>query len=327
MSKLAAAATLAALTAPALQAHAQTPDAYPTKPIRLVVPFSPGGSSDTIGRTIGIKLTEISGQQLVIDNRPGANGNIGMQVVADATPDGYTLVLGYIANLAINPSLYRKLPYDALKGYAAITQLTSSPNILAVHPQVAARSVQELVALARQKPGYLNYASGGVGTIGHMSTELLAFVSGTKMQHIAYKGSGQAVIDLLAGQVQLMFSGMPAVLPHARAGRLRALGVTSLARSPAAPDVPTIAESGYAGFEAIGWFGVLAPAATPRPLVDRIHQLFVKAATSQEVKDKLGGVGFDIVTNRPEEFAAYIRSEHAKWAKVVKSAGIKAEGT
>ena len=237
---------------------------YPNRPIRFVVPFAPGGSTDTLARTIGQKLTEALQQQVVVDNRSGANGNIGMEIVAHAAPDGYTILLGYIANLGIGPALYAKLPFDPVRDYAPITQLASSPNILAVHPSLPVKSLRELIAYAKTNPKKLNFASSGVGSIGHLTGELLNRSAGVDMVHVPYKGSGQAVIDLLGGQVQMMFSGMSLVMQHIKAGKLRALAVTGAQRSPAVPDVPTIAESGFPGFEATAWYGVLAAARTPK---------------------------------------------------------------
>jgi tripartite-type tricarboxylate transporter receptor subunit TctC len=282
---------------------------YPNRPIRFVVPFAPGGSTDTLARTIGQKLTDALQQQVVVDNRSGANGNIGMEIVAHAAPDGYTILLGYIANLGIGPGLYAKLPFDPVRDYAPITQLASSPNILAVHPSLPVKSLRELIAYAKTNPKKLNFASSGVGSIGHLTGELLNRSAGVDMVHVPYKGSGQAVIDLLGGQVQMMFSGMSSVMQHIKAGKLRALAVTGAQRSPAVPDVPTIAESGFPGFEATAWYGVLAAARTPKPIVNRLHDEIVRA----------------LVGGTPDEFAAFIKSEIAKWTRVVRDAHISAE--
>ncbi len=296
---------------------------YPSKPIRMIVPFAPGGSTDTLGRSIGQKLSERFGEQVVVDNRAGGNGTIGTELIARAAPDGHTIGMAYIATLAINPALTSKMPYDPARDFAAVTQVTSSPNVLAIHPSLAANTVPELVSLAKAKPGQLNYASGGVGTIGHLSAELLQHVAGIKMQHIVYKGSGQAVIDLLGGHVSTMFSGMSSVLPHARAGRLRLLAVTGKERSPAAPEVPTVAESGYPGYEAVGWFGIIAPAGTPGNIVSRLNRETIASVTSPEVRERLTAVGFDIVTSTPAQFSSYIRSEAARWKKLVKDIGME----
>lgn len=298
---------------------------YPNRPIRFVVPFAPGGSTDTLARTLGQKLTDALRQQVVVDNRSGANGNIGMEIVAHAAPDGYTIVLGYIANLGIGPSLYAKLPFDPVRDYAPITQIASSPNILAVHPSLPVKSFRELIAYAKTNPKKLNFASSGVGSIGHLTGELLNRSAGVYMVHVPYKGSGQAVIDLLGGQVQMMFSGMSSVMQHIKGGKLRALAVTGAQRSPAVPDVPTIAESGFPGFEATAWYGVLATAHTPKPVIDRLHAEIVRALALPEVKERLNNVGFELVGGTPDEFAAFIKSEIAKWNRVVRDAHISAE--
>ena len=298
---------------------------YPNRPIRFVVPFAPGGSTDTLARTIGQKLTDALQQQVVVDNRSGANGNIGMEIVAHAAPDGYTILLGYIANLGIGPGLYAKLPFDPVRDYAPITQVASSPNILAVHPSLPVRSFQEMIAYAKANPRKLNFASSGIGSIGHLTGELLNRSAGVDMVHVPYKGSGQAVIDLLGGQVQMMFSGMSSVMQHIKAGKLHALAVTGAQRSPAVPDVPTIAESGFPGFEATAWYGVLATARTPKTIVNRLHDEIVRALALPDVKERLNNVGFELVGGTPDEFAAFIKSEIAKWTRVVRDAHISAE--
>jgi len=300
-------------------------ESYPTRPIRFVVPFAPGGSSDTISRLVGAKLAEQFGHQVVLDNRAGGNGAIGTQIVAQAVPDGYTIGLVYIATLATNPAISGDVGYDPINDFAPVTQLTASANVLAVHPSVGANSVKELIALAKAKPGQLNYASGGIGTIGHLSAELLQHAAGIKLNHIAYKGSGQAVIDLLGGHVGIMFSGMAAVAGHAKAGKLKLLAVTGKERMTIAPDIPTIAESGYPGFEAVGWFGLVVPARTPRMIVNRLNAETVKAANAPEVRERLTAVGFDVVTSTPEAFARYIRSEVIKWRALAKQMALKPE--
>ena len=314
------AACAAALSCPGASAQA-----YPLRPVRFIVPFAPGGSTDTLARAIGQKLGDSLGQQVVVDNRSGGNGNIGMEIVAHAAPDGYTIVLGYIANLAIGPNLYAKLPFDPVKDFAPVTQLAQSPNILVVHPSVPAKTFREFIAYAKAHPGQVNFASASVGSIGHLTGELLNNAAGIRMQHIAYKGSGQAVIDLLGGQIQSMFSGMSSVMSHIKSGKLRALAVTGAQRSPAAPDVPTIAESGFPGFEATAWYGVLAPAGTPRSVIDRLHDEIVRALKAPDVRERLEGVGFELVGGTPDAFGAYIKSEIKKWAKVVKTSGARPE--
>jgi len=309
------------LSAPAIPAHAQQ---YPTKPVRFVVPFAPGGSTDTLARAIGIRLPEYLGQQVVVDNRPGANGDIGMLLVAKAPADGYTIVLGYIANLGIGPSLY-KMPYDPVKDFAPVTQVAGASNIMTAHPSVPAKNLKEFVAYAKANPGAVNFATAGVASIGHLTGEYLNERAGMKMVHVPYKGSGQAISDLVGGHVKVMISGMASTLPHVKTGKLRALAVTGPQRSQAVPDVPTIAESGFPGFEARSWFGVLAPANTPKPVIARLHADIVKALQHPDVKQRLTGIGFEIVGSSPDEFGAYIRSEIKKWAKVVKASGAKPE--
>lgn len=298
---------------------------YPSRPVRFVVPFAPGGSTDTLARTLAVKLTDALGEQVVVDNRSGANGNLGMEIAAKALPDGHTIVLGYIANLAIGPSLYAKLPFDPVNDFAPVTQLAESPNILVAHPSVPVKSFKELIAYAKANPKKLNYASAGVASVGHLTGELLNGLAGIDMAHVPYKGSGQAVIDLIGGQIQLMFSGMSSVMSHVKAGKLRPLAVTGAKRSPAVPDVPTIAESGFPKFEATAWYGVLAPAKTPKPIVTRLHDETVKALAMPDVRQRLEGVGFEIVGGTPEAFSAYIKSEIKKWEKVVKASGAKAD--
>ena len=296
---------------------------YPTRPIRFVVPFAPGGSTDTLARILSQRLAEALGQQVVVDNRPGGNGNIGMEIVAHAAPDGHTIVLGYIANLAIGPSLYAKLPFDPVKDYAPITQLASSPNVLVAHPSVAARNLQELFVLAKEKP--VNFASAGVASVGHLTGELLNNLAGTRMVHVPYKGSGQAVTDLLGGHVQLMFSGFSSTLPHIKSGKLRPLAVTGSERSAALPGVPTIAEQGFPKFEATAWYGVLAPVNTPKPVIRRLHGELVKLLKLPDVGQRLEGLGFEIVGSTPEQFGAYIKTEIRKWVQVVKASGARPE--
>jgi tripartite-type tricarboxylate transporter receptor subunit TctC len=296
---------------------------YPSRPVRFVVPFSPGGSTDTLARTMGTKLADALGEQVVVDNRPGGNGNIGMEIVAKSPPDGYTIVLGYIANLAIAPSLYAKMPYDPVKDFAPITQPASSPNVLTVHPSVQAKNLKELIALAKANPGKISFASTGVASVGHLTGELINNLAGIHMTHVPYKGSGQAVTDILGGHVQAMFSGFSSTIVHIKSGKLRALAVTGAQRSPALPEVPTIAEQGFPGVEATAWYGVLAPAGTPKPVISRLHGEFVKILRQPDVVHRLDGLGFEIVASTPEQFGAYIRSEIKKWAKVVKASGAK----
>jgi tripartite-type tricarboxylate transporter receptor subunit TctC len=298
---------------------------YPARPVRFVVPFAPGGSVDTLARTIGPRLADVMGQQIVVDNRPGGNGDIGMLIVAKAPPDGYTMLLGYIANLAIAPSLYPKMPYDPARDYSPVTQIATSPNVMTAHPSVPARGLQELIALAKAKPGSVNFASTGVASVGHLTGELLNSLAGMKMTHVPYKGGGQAIIDLVGGHVQVMFSGFSAAMPHIKSGKARALATTGARRSPALPDVATIAEQGFPGVEATAWYGVLVPAGTPRPVVVRLHGELVKILKLPDVVQRLDALGFEMVGSTPEQFAAYMRAETVKWAKVVKASGAKPE--
>jgi tripartite-type tricarboxylate transporter receptor subunit TctC len=311
-------AALAAVFSPA---QAQQ---YPTKPVRLVVPAAPGGGTDITARIIAPKLSEQLGQQVVVENRAGAGTMIGSEAVARAAPDGYTLLMG-ISTLAINPAMYKKVPYDALKDFAPISQVVSLPNVLVTHPSLPVKSVKELVAFARARPGQLNYASAGVGTNPHLSMELFLAMTGLKMTHVPYKGAGPGLVDTVAGHVSVMTPSIISGLPHVRGGRLRALGVTSAKRAGGVPDIPTIAEAGVPGYDAVQWFGVLAPTATPPAIVVRLHGEIVRVLQAADVKGRLSGDGADPVGSSPEEFAAFLSAETAKWAKVVKDAGIQPE--
>jgi tripartite-type tricarboxylate transporter receptor subunit TctC len=299
--------------------------AYPDKPVRLVTPFAPGGPSDIVARLVSAGLSEALGQSVVTDNRAGAGGIIGCEIVAKAPPDGYTLLLGSSGNLSVNPSLYAKLPYDPLRDFQPVTLVSAGPQILVVHPGVAAKSVKELVALAKAKPGQLNFASGGVGTGNHLASELFKVSAGIDIVHVPYKGTGQALTDLLGGQVQMMTSSLLPAIPHVKAGKLRGLGVTSAKRTAVLPDMPTIAESGFPGFETTSWHGVLLPARTPKPIGERLNSELVKMLHRTDVKERLAAAGIDPVGSTPAEFTAYIKSETAKFARVIKLAGIKAE--
>jgi tripartite-type tricarboxylate transporter receptor subunit TctC len=298
---------------------------YPTRPVRFIVPFAPGGSTDTLARTIGVKLADAVGQQVVVDNRPGGNGDLGMMIAAQAPADGHTLVLGYIANLAIAPSLNPKMPYDPVRDYAPITQVATSPNVMTANAAVPAKSLKDLVALAKAKPGTVNFASTGVASVGHLTGELLNTLAGMKMTHVPYKGGGAAIIGLLSGEVQVMFTGFSAAMPHIKGGKIRSLAVTGAKRSPALADVPTIAEQGFPGVEATAWYGVLAPAGTPKPVITRLHGEIVRILKHPDVTQRLGNLGFEIVGSTPEHLGAYIRTEIRKWEKVVKASGAKAE--
>ena len=299
-----AAATAAALLLISIPTSVYSAEGYPNRPLRFVVPFAPGGNADTIARNSAAKVAETLGQQVVIDNRSGANGNIGMEIVARAAPDGYTLVLGYIANVAIAPSLVAKLPYDPIKDYAPVTLLATAPNIIVVHPAVAARDLKELIALSKAKPKAVNFSSAGVASVGHLTGEYFNTVTGSSLQHVPYKGSAQGVIDLLAGQMQMLIGGMSSVMPHIRSNRLRGIAVTSARRSPAIAELPTVAESLLPGFEATAWYGVLAPAGTSPAIIKRLHGEFARGLAQPDVKQRLDNLGYDILARAPEEFAA-----------------------
>jgi tripartite-type tricarboxylate transporter receptor subunit TctC len=298
---------------------------YPTHSIRLIVPFPPGGATDIIARAVAQRWTETLGQSVVVENRPGAGGNIGSDVVAKATPDGYTLLMGTVGTHAINASLYTNMPYDHVKDFAPVILVAGVPNVMEVNPSVPAKTVQEFIAYAKANPGKLNFASSGSGTSIHLSGELFKVMTGVQMTHVPYKGSAPALTDLMGGQVQVMFDNLPPSLPHIKAGKLRPLAVTSATRAPALPDVPTVAESGVPGFEASSWFGVLAPAGTPRPIIDRLNGEVAKWLATPEAKERMLALGANAIGGSPEDFAAHIRAETAKWAKVVKESGAKAE--
>ena len=297
--------------------------AYPTKPVRIVVPFAPGGSTDVTARILAQKLTDAWRQQVIVDNRAGAGGNIGAEAVAKAAPDGYTLLLATTGVMAINHRLYRNLPYDSLRDFAPVTQIGALPLILIVHPSLPARSVKELIALAKQRPGQLSYASSGVGSATHMTTELFRMMTGVDIVHVPYKGSGQAMTDLIGGQVGVAFDQITSSLPHVQAGKLRALAVTSARRFPSVPDLPSVAEAGVPGYESVSWNGIAAPAATPRDIVNRIQAEVARALQAPDMKERFLKDGIEGIGSTPEQFAAHIRAERAKWEKVVEAAGIK----
>ncbi|MBA3504909.1 MAG: tripartite tricarboxylate transporter substrate binding protein [Betaproteobacteria bacterium] len=317
-------------TAVALAALSATPFAgaqatYPTKPIRIVVPFPAGGTTDILARAVAQRLSETLGQPAVVDNRPGAGGNIGAELVAKAPADGHTLLMGTVGTHAINASLYSKMPYDHVRDFAPIILVAGVPNVLVVHPSVPVGSVKELIAYAKANPGKLNFASSGSGTSIHLAGELFKTMAGVQMAHVPYKGSAPAVTDLLGGQVQLMFDNLPSALPHIKAGKLKALAVTSATRAAALPDVPTIAESGLAGFDATSWFGLLAPAGTPQPIIARLNNEVAKWLASAEAKEKMAGLGANTAGHSTDEFVRHIAAETSKWAKVVKESGAKVD--
>jgi tripartite-type tricarboxylate transporter receptor subunit TctC len=313
-----------ALVASLIAGHAAAQTPYPDRPIKMIIGFPPGGAPDTVARLLGQKLSEGLGQPIVMDHATGAAGNIAMERLAKAPPDGYTLGLLVNGQLVINPSLY-KLGYEPAKVFAPISQVTVTPNMLVVNNAVPARSVQELVALARAKPGELTFASGGTGTGNHMAAELLKSVAAVDIRHIPYKGVLPAIPDLIGERVTMMFSPMPVVLPYVRDGRLRGIAVTSLKRAASVPGVPTVSESGYPGFDVTIWYGILAPAGTPSAVVRRLNQEIVKALAQPDIRAKLAEQGLEPIGNSPEEFAAVLRSETPTWAKVVRDANIQVE--
>jgi tripartite-type tricarboxylate transporter receptor subunit TctC len=306
-----------------LHAQSQRP-AYPTKPLRIVVGFPAGGPSDILGRLVAQKLTEAFPHQTIVDNRAGASGNIGAELVAKSPPDGYTLLL-IPATHAVNPSIYKRVPYDPLRDFTMVSLVAEGPFILVVHPSLPVKNVQDLIALARKRPGELNYASASLGGLPHLSGELLKSMTGIRMTHIPYKGAAPATIDVVAGHVSIMFNNMLSAVPHIKSGRLRALGVTTRKRSSAVPEVPTIDESGVKGYEVSGWYGVLAPAALPADVLARLNTEINRGIRQPEVVKRLSAEGMDAVGSTPEEFAQRMQREIAKWAAVVKKAGITAE--
>jgi tripartite-type tricarboxylate transporter receptor subunit TctC len=297
---------------------------YPAKPIRFILPFPPGGGTDTLGRIIGAKLGDGLGQQVLMDNRPGAGANIGAEIAAKSPPDGYTLLMGNVAH-AINMSLYSKLNYNFLKDFAPVSLLASTPNIVVVHPSIPAKSVKELVALAKSRPDALDYASSGSGSSAHLAGVLFEQMAGVKMNHIPYKGGGPAVIALVGGQVAIGFATTPSVISHIKSGKLRGLAVTGAKRSPSTPDLPTVSEAGVKGYEVSGWYGILVPTGTPKEAISRLHAESVKAIKLRDVKERLDATGFEGIGTTPDEFGIFIRSEVEKWGKVVKASGARVE--
>jgi len=311
------------LAAAALALAADAPaQSFPTRPVRIIVPFPAGGPSDILTRMMGPKLTDLWGQQVVVDNRPGAGTIIGTDLVAKAAPDGYTLVMVYTGH-ATNPGLHSKLPYDTLRDFAPVTLATTLPIIVVAHPSLPAGSVKELIALAKARPGQIAFATSGNGSTGHLAGELFKSVARVNLLHIPYKGSAPAIADVLGGQVAITFDGLPAALPHVQAGKLRAIAMTSLERSPLLPDVATIAESGFPGFSSDAWFGVLAPARTPPAVVQQLNANMVKVLQLPEIRDRLVAMGYRPIANTPEQFDAFIRAEIAKWGKVIKESGAR----
>ena len=293
---------------------------YPAKPIRLVVPFPPGGATDILGRLFGQGLNESMGRQVIVDNRAGAGGNVGTELVAKAAPDGYTLLM-VSASFSVSPSLY-KLPFDPLKDLTAVSHVANVPFVLVAHPSVPASNIRELISLAQAKPNEINYASSGIGSAPHLAGELFATMARVKLTHVPYKGGGPAVADLLGGQVQLLFSTVVQVLPHIKASKLRSIGMASLRRAAVLPEVPTIDESGVSGYDMADWFGILAPMATPKPIIDRLTQEIVKYAKRDDLRSKLAGDGVEVTGSSAAEFDRMIRHDMEKFSRVVKTAGM-----
>jgi tripartite-type tricarboxylate transporter receptor subunit TctC len=298
---------------------------FPDKPVRFVVGFTPGGPSDILARALGGKLADAWRSQVVIENRPGAGGNIAAEVVAKSAPDGYTWLLGNNSILATNQSLYRALGYDPVRDFAPVALVAIQPNILVVNPDVPAKSVRELIALAKSRPGRLNYASSGSGAAAHLAGELFKSMTGVDMVHVPYKGAQPALTDVIAGQAQLMFATSASVIPYIKAGRLRALAVTGAKRSASVPDLPTVSEAGVPGFEAITWHGVVVPAATPPALIERLNRDIVAALGQRDLRERLEALGAEIAAGTPRAFADYIAAEIPKWTQVVKDSGARAE--
>ena len=300
-------------------------DAYPNKPVRWVVPFPPGGGTDLISRTLAAKLNEAWGVQVIADNRPGGGGTLGLGIAAKMPADGYTIVLGQASNVAVAPGLYAKLAYDPVKDLQPITNVIAAPLVIVSHPSFPARNTKELIAYARAKPGAVTFGSPGNGTIGHLSMELLKTSAKINMLHIPYKGATLAITELIGGQIVLYASSMPPALPLISAGKLKALGVTTAKRLAPLPNVPTIAESGVPGYEAVNWYGVFVPAGAPKDIVAKLHADIVRALKLPDVKERFAGEGGDIIANTPEEFGAFIRMEIPKWSKVIKDASVKVD--
>ena len=298
---------------------------YPVRPIRVLAPFPPGGGTDLISRTIAAKLSEAWGVQVVADNRPGGGGTLGLGIAAKMPPDGYTIVLGQASNVAVAPALYARLNYDPVKDLQPITDVIAAPLVIVSHPSFPARNAKEMIAYARAKPGALTFGSPGNGTIGHLSMELLKTMAGINLLHIPYKGATLAITELIGGQIVLYASSMPPALPLINAGKLKALGVTTAKRLAPLPNVPTIAESGIAGYEAVNWYGVFVPAGTPKDIVAKLHAEIVRVLKQPDVKERFAGEGGEIVADSPEAFGAFVHNEIPKWAKVIKDASVKVD--
>jgi tripartite-type tricarboxylate transporter receptor subunit TctC len=304
---------------------AATAQSYPTKPVRLIIPFTAGAAADTVGRIYAARFSEIWNQQVIADNRGGANTIVGAELAARAAPDGYTLFLASAATQVTNPLLYSKLPYDPRKSFQPITLTTEVPFAVVTHPALPVNSIKELVAYARARPGELSYASSGTGSVGHLAGVLFETMTGTKMVHVPYKGGGPATIDLVGGQIRLYFATMPTIAIHLQSQRVKVLGIATAKRNPNWPDIPTVAESGYPGYEMNSWYGLAAPTGTPRAIIDRVHAAAVQASTTPDVIERMRALGASVPTTTPEEFAAYIDRDYARVAKAVKAAGLTLE--
>jgi tripartite-type tricarboxylate transporter receptor subunit TctC len=316
-------ATAAVLLCACAQA-AWAADNYPTRPIRLIAANGPGGGLDIVSRAISPKLGAALGQQVIVDNRAGAAGSVASEIVAKSAPDGYTIMAGSVGGLAVNTHLYKNLGYNPIRDLAAITWAVSGSNVVVVHPSLPVKSIKELIGYAKANPGKITYGSSGAGNAGHLGTELFCNMTGTKMVHVPYKGGAPAMVDLLAGQVQMIFSSAPTAVPQVKAGKIRALAVTTAKRSVVLPDLPTVAEAGVPGFEADNWYGIVTTMKTPAAIINRLNAEIVKALHSPDVTQLLLNQGLEVKTSTPQEFGAYMRSEYDKWAKVIRDAGIQA---
>jgi len=306
-------------------ANAQTPTQYPVKAIRMIVPSAPGSGPDIMARTIAQKLSEAWNQPVVVEARPGAGGIIGSEMVAKSPPDGYTLIMGNAGSHSVNPSLYRKLPYDPLKDFSPVVLVSSAPNILIVHPSLPVKSVKELIALAKVRPGELTFGSGGNGSTAHLSGEMFRTLAGIQLVHVPFKGAPAAVLGVITGEISMAILNLPPALPHVKSGRLKALAVSTPKRSMAVPDLPTIAESGLPSYSATAWYGVLAPAGTSRAIILKLNAEIVKSLRTNEIRARIASDGGEVVGSTPEEFTAVMKSDIAKWAKVVQASGARAD--
>jgi hypothetical protein len=297
---------------------------YPVKQLRMILPFPPGGPTDILGRVVGQKLSESLGQPVVVDNRPGAGGNVGTEYTSKQAPDGYTIALISPA-LAISPSLYKKLGYDPVKDFAPVSLVAQIPNVLLIHPSVPAKTLKDFVQLARANPGKLNFGSGGLGTGQHLAGETLNVLEKIKMVHVPYKGSNQAMLGMIGGQIEMVVIGTPSAVPQVQAGRVRALAVLAGERAPALPDVPSAREAGFAGFQVLSWYGIVAPAATPREIINRLNSELARIMKSPDGRERITGAGFDPMTNTPEAFAEFLQAEITRYARVIKASGIQAD--